>query len=84
MPEMKKQAVNEDSKELVTINTHGLYKYQWRLFAVMCASGIFQKAMDGMLAALQGCAACLDDIIETDTTLEEHNRNVHALFKSIA
>ena len=77
--------VNEDSKELVTVNTHrGLYQYQRLPFGVKCAPGIFQEAMDGMLVGLQGCAAYLDDIIVTGTTLEEHNRNVHALFKRIA
>ena len=77
--------VNEDSKELVSIKTHrGLYQYQRLPFGVKCAPGIFQEAMDGMHAGLQGCAAYLNDIIVTDTTLEEHNRNVHALFKRIA
>ena len=44
----------------------------------------FQEAVDGMLAGLQGCAAYMDNIIMTGITLEEHNQNVHALFKRIA
>ena len=67
------------------LSTHrGLYQYQRLPFGVKCAPGIFQEAMDGMLAGLQGCSEYLDDIIVTGTTLEEHNRNVHALFMRIA
>ena len=77
--------VNDDSKELGTINTHRVYyQYQRLPFGVKCVPDIFQEAMDGMRAGLQGCAAYLDDIIVTGTTLEEYNRNVHALFKRIA
>ena len=38
----------------------------------------------GILAGLQGCTTYLDNIIMTGTALEDHNRNVHALFKSFA
>ena len=77
--------VEDDSKELVTINTHkGLFQYQRLPFGVKCAPGIFQEAMDRMITGLEGCAAYLDDVIVTGSTLEEHNNNVQALFKRIA
>ena len=77
--------VENDSKELLTINTtKGLFQYQRLPFGVKCAPGIFQEAMDSMTSGLEGCAAYLDDVIVTGATLEEHNKNVHALFRRIA
>ena len=37
-----------------------------------------------MITGLEGCAAYLDDVIVTGSTLEEHSNNVQALFKRIA
>ena len=37
-----------------------------------------------MITGLEGCAAYLDDVIVTGSTLEEHNNNVQALFVRIA
>ena len=77
--------MDESSKELVTINTpKGLYQYQRLPFGVKSAPGIFQETMDNLTSGLKGCAAYLDDVIVTGTTLEEHNMNVLELFKRIS
>ena len=76
--------VEDKSKELLTITTpKGLFQYERLPFGVKCAPGIFQEAMDNLIAGLKGCAAYLDDVIVTGKTLEEHDENVLALFKRI-
>ncbi|CAF4341779.1 unnamed protein product, partial [Adineta steineri] len=48
-------ALDDESKELLVINTHkGLFRYNRLPFGVASAPSIFQKIMDQMLAGLQG------------------------------
>ncbi|EYC38278.1 hypothetical protein Y032_0727g1871 [Ancylostoma ceylanicum] len=76
--------VEEESKELLTINTHkGLYRYNRLPFGVTSAPGIFQQIMDSMICGLEGVAAHLDDVIVTGRTFAEHRRNLEALFGRI-
>ena len=76
--------VAEECKELLTINTHkGLFRYNRLPFGVKSAPGIFQQIIDTMISGLDGVAAYLDDVIVTGRTLEEHNRNLEALFNRI-
>ncbi|PIO74254.1 hypothetical protein TELCIR_03744 [Teladorsagia circumcincta] len=57
--------VDDDSKELLTINTHrGLYRYNRLPFGVKSAPGIFQQIIDSMISGLNGVAAYLDDVIK--------------------
>ncbi|XP_055921606.1 uncharacterized protein K02A2.6-like [Eupeodes corollae] len=70
--------VDEESKHLLTINTHmGLFRYNRMVFGVKTFPSIFQQVMDQMLAGLSGAAAYIDDIFVSGTDLEEHNRNLH-------
>ncbi|KAK6764580.1 hypothetical protein RB195_024779 [Necator americanus] len=56
--------VEEESKEMLTINTHrGLYRYNRLPFDVKSAPGIFKQIMDSMICGLKGVAAYLDDVI---------------------
>ena len=56
--------VAEDSRELLTINTHrGLFQYTRLPFGVKTAPAIFQQVMDTMLSGIEGVASYLDDII---------------------
>ncbi|KAL6742097.1 hypothetical protein Aduo_015289 [Ancylostoma duodenale] len=65
--------VYDESKELLTINTHrGLFRYNRLTFGVKSAAGIFQQIIDSMIAGLNGVAAYLDDIIVTGRRMEEH------------
>lgn len=76
--------MEEEDKELLTINTHrGLYRYNRLPFGVKSAPGIFQQIMDTMLAGLQGTVAYLDDVIVVGHTEDEHRRNLDAVFKRI-
>ena len=73
--------VEDDSKELVTINTHkGLFQYHRLPFRVKCAPGIFQEAMDRMITGLEGCAAYLDDVIVLGPTPDCAWERIHIDF----
>ncbi|KAK6761921.1 hypothetical protein RB195_022857 [Necator americanus] len=76
--------VEEESKEMLTINTQrGLYRYNRLPFGVKSAPGIFQQIMDSMICGLEGVAAYLDDVIVTGRTQQEHRHNLEALFGRI-
>uniref|UniRef100_A0A7I4YY53 RNA-directed DNA polymerase n=1 Tax=Haemonchus contortus TaxID=6289 RepID=A0A7I4YY53_HAECO len=77
--------VDDEAKELLTINTHrGLLRYNRLPFGVKSAPGIFQQIIDSMICGLEGCAAYLDDVIVTGRNIEEHVANLEALFKRIS
>ena len=70
-------ALDDRSRELVTINTHkGLYRYTRLHFGVASAPAIFQKTMDTVLQGLPKVICYLDDILVTGSTEEEHLSNV--------
>ena len=77
--------VDDEAKEILTINTHrGLFRYNRLPFGIKSAPGIFQQVIDSMICGLQGCAAYLDDVIVTGRTIEEHVANLEALFERIS
>ncbi|VDO54849.1 unnamed protein product [Schistosoma margrebowiei] len=64
--------VAEDSRELLTINTHrGLFQYNRLAFGVKTAPSIFQQLMDTILSGIAGVATYLDDILIVATSLEQ-------------
>jgi len=72
--------LDNDSQELVTINTHkGLYRYSRLPFGVSAAPAIFQRTMDSMLADIPSVVAFLDDVLITGSTEAEHWANVAAV-----
>nr|CDJ86255.1 RNA-directed DNA polymerase (reverse transcriptase) and Integrase domain containing protein [Haemonchus contortus] len=76
--------MDEESRQLLTINTHrGLYRLNRLPFGVKAAPAIFQQQMDTLTAGLEGAAAYLDDIIVTGKTIEEHNSRLEAVFRRI-
>ncbi|XP_062541355.1 LOW QUALITY PROTEIN: uncharacterized protein K02A2.6-like [Armigeres subalbatus] len=76
--------VDDDSKELLTINTHrGLYRFNRLAPGVKSAPGAFQQLMNGMIADLQGVESFLDDIIVFSKTEMEHHQRLEALFKRL-
>lgn len=55
--------LDDDSKELLAINTHkGLFRSKRPLFGTAFAPSIFQKKMNQILAELDGMVCYLDDI----------------------
>ena len=73
----QQMALDDRSRELVTINTHKeLYRYTRLPFGVASAPAIFQKTMDTVLQGLPKVICYLDDILVTGSTEEEHLSNV--------
>lgn len=76
--------MDEDSKNLLTVNTHrGLFKFNRLAPGVRPATGAFQKIMDSMTAGLTGVRVYLDDILVGGATEEEHLHNLHAVLERI-
>lgn len=77
-------AVHEDSKPLLTINTHrGLFRYNRLCFGIKASPGIFQNIMDSMLTGMHGVISYLDDLIVVGKTLAEHDNNLRAVLQRI-
>ena len=69
--------LDEESRELVTINTHrGLYQYTRLPFGVASAPALFQRTMDTILQGVPGVVCYIDDILVTGETDSEHLRNL--------
>ncbi|EYC34176.1 hypothetical protein Y032_0001g29 [Ancylostoma ceylanicum] len=67
--------VDDENKELLTINTHrGLFPHNRLTFGVRSAPGILQHTIDSMIAGLNGVAAYLNDIIVRATTWKTNAR----------
>ncbi|CAF5206197.1 unnamed protein product, partial [Rotaria magnacalcarata] len=76
--------LDEESKELVIINTHkGLFKFNRLPFGIASAPSIFQKIMDQMLSGLEGTVCYLDDIIITGKNEIDHLNNLNKVFSRI-
>ncbi|XP_054260519.1 uncharacterized protein K02A2.6-like [Macrosteles quadrilineatus] len=69
-------------QKYLTISTHkGFFRYSRLPFSIKIASGAFQCKMDQVLAALEGVACLLDNVIITAPTREEHIRRVREVLK---
>ncbi len=76
--------VEEESRELLTINTHkGLFRYKRLPFGITSAPSIFQRAMDQILAGLPGVVCYLDDILVTGRDDESHLQHLDATLKRL-
>ena len=65
--------LHEDSKKLVTINTHkGLFVYTCLPFGVSSARGIFQRTIKNLLQDIPDVLIYLHDILVVGKTPEEH------------
>ncbi|XP_058811146.1 uncharacterized protein K02A2.6-like [Topomyia yanbarensis] len=76
--------VDEQSRHLLTINTHrGLYHYNRLPPDVKIAPGAFQQLIDTMLAGLKGTCGYLDDVVVGGETEKEHDCNLKAVLQRI-
>ena len=65
--------LDEESKELLTVNTHrGLYCPDRLQFGVHSATGIFQREMEKILQGIPGVLVRIDDILATGNNDWEH------------
>lgn len=74
--------MDENSKQYLTINTHKvlMVRYTPNLpFGVASAPAIFQRTIEGLLQGLPHVAVCLDDILVTGVTDEEHLQTLDAV-----
>lgn len=77
--------VDDTTAELLTINTvQGLYKVRRLPYGVSVAPGLFQRAMDTILAGLPKVAVYLDDILVVSETAKEHERMLTDVFERLA
>ena len=76
--------LENESQELVTINTHkGLYKYTRLPFGVASAPAIFQRTMESLLQGLPMVCAYIDDILVSGKTPEEHLHNLNEVLQRL-
>ena len=72
--------LDEDSAELVTINTHqGLYEYSSLPFGIASAPAVFQRAMDTILQGIPHVVCYLDDILVTGESEDQHLQHLEEL-----
>ena len=56
--------LDENSRELVTINTHkGLFQYTRLPFGVSAALAVFQRCMENLFQGCKGVSVHLDDLL---------------------
>ena len=76
--------LDEESKHLVTVNTHkGLVCFNWLPFGVSSAPAIFQRIMEGILKGIPGVSIYLDDILVTGKSEEQHLANLEQVLKQL-
>ncbi len=74
-----------NSSPLLTINTSkGLYQYTCLPFGVAAAPAIFQRTIDNLLRGIPHTAAYMDDILVTEASESEHQRNLEEVFKRLS
>lgn len=76
--------VDDDTAELMTINTHkGLFKVNRLAFGISAAPRLFQKVMDGLLKDIPGVVAYLDDIVVSGATKSEHDERLFEVLQRL-
>lgn len=76
--------LDDDSKELVVINTHkGLFRYNRLPFGVASSPGIFQRLIENLFADLEGVCVFLDDILISAETEADHLNLLYKVFERL-
>ena len=72
--------LDDDSKDLFTINTHrGLYRYTCLSFGISSAPALFQQTMDIVLQGIPHTICYIDNILVTGVNNKEHLTNLRRL-----
>ena len=76
--------LDDESKKIVTINTHrGLYQYTRLPFGVASAPAMFQKFMDTILQGIPHVICYIDDILITGKDDADHLKNLEAVLQRL-
>ena len=76
--------LEQQSKQLVTINTHKcLYCYNRLPFGISAAPSIFQRTMENILQGIPNTCIYLDDVLVTGDTQESHLANLEAVLSKL-
>ena len=76
--------MEEESKNLLTINTHrGLFRYNRLVFGIASSPAIFQKTIKQIMQNVPGKQVILDDIIITGKSDEEHLQNLEMVLQRL-
>ena len=74
--------LDDESKQLTTINTHkGLFEYQRLCFGISSAPGIFQRVMESLFGSIKNCVTYFDDLYITGRTDAEHLQTLEHVLK---
>ena len=77
-------SLDEESKDLTTINTHrGLFRYNRLCFGIASAPGIFQRTLESVLGRIPGVAIFLDDILISGKSKEDHVEKVRLVLRKL-
>ena len=72
--------LNDETKQLVTINTHGLYRVNRLRFGVASVPSLFQE---NLLQGIPGVLIYTDDILVTGKTIPDHLSNLGAILTQL-
>lgn len=76
--------LDDESKNLTSINTsRGLYRFTRLVFGLASAPSIFQRAIEGVLAGLDGVLCLLDDILVTGRDRQEHLKLLNVVMQRL-
>jgi len=74
--------LDETNSFLTTFNTpFGRYRYLRMPFGLVMSQDVFQQKMDQILENCPGTIGITDDVVVFGKTEEEHDKNLHNLFK---
>ncbi|XP_061729321.1 uncharacterized protein K02A2.6-like [Cydia pomonella] len=72
----------DDPDNITCINTNrGLFKYRRLIFGLSSAPAVFQRALNNILADLEGVLCFLDDVLITGRSREEHVARLHQVLQ---
>lgn len=76
--------IDPESRYITAFCTHlGIFQYKRLNFGINASSEIFQKAIEQVLAGLEGALNFSDDIIVFGSTKEEHDENLAKVFERL-